>query len=183
MFSSAVLFDSFAGVCIKSMQTVMSAIEFLVCGAHPHVADRIQMLDVQPKMHIVACFLKENEAMLRRHEYMTLLIRGIHEIVQDIERDIALIQAECDAFKARYFTYWRTPNVQPQLQLLQEHSACFDRRVEYMLRFATAQGQMSERLDRMPPPTDDTTKAPPPSASTVVDAPCATSDGCDADRP
>jgi hypothetical protein len=28
------------------------------------VTDRIQMLDVQPKMQIVACFLKENEAML-----------------------------------------------------------------------------------------------------------------------
>jgi hypothetical protein len=180
MISSAVLIDSFAGVCIKSMHTVMYAIEFLVCGAHPHVTDRIQGLDVQPKMQIVACFLKENEARLRRHEYMTLLIRGIHEIVQDIERDIALIQAECDAYKARYFTYWRTPNVQPLLQLLQDHSACFDRRVEYMLRFATAQGRLSERLDDRVPPTYDTTNTLPPTTPTV-DASFSTLNGSETD--
>ena len=143
MLSSAILLDSFAGVCIKSMQTVMSAIEFLVCGAHPHVTERLRTLDVQEKMKIVACFLRENESVLSRHEYMTLLIRDIHESVQEMERDIALIQAECDAYNARYFAYWRRPNVQPLLNLLQEHSACFDRRVEYMLRFATAQSRLS----------------------------------------
>ncbi len=144
MLSSAILLDSFAGVCIKSMHTVMSAVEFLVCGAHPHVAERIETLDVRQKMRIVSGFLKENEPRLYQHEYMHLLIRDIHDTVQDMERDIAAIQAECDAYNARYFAYWRTPNVQPLLQRLQEHSACFDRRVEYMLRFATAQSRLSE---------------------------------------
>ncbi len=144
MLSSTILLDSFAGVCIKSMQTVVSAVEFLVCGAHPHVIDRLKTLDVQQRMQIVACFLRENAIALHRHEYMILLIRDIHEMVQEMERDIALIQAECDAFRTRYLAYWRTPHVQPHLQRLQEHSACFDRRVEYMLRFATAQSRMSD---------------------------------------
>ena len=95
-------------------------------------------------MQVVACFLRENAVALHRHEYMTLLIRDINETVQAMERDIAQIQAECDAYNARYFAYWRKPNVQPQLQQLEEHSKCFDRRVEYMLRFATAQSRLSD---------------------------------------
>ena len=146
MLSSAILLDTFAGVCIKSMHTVMSAIEFLVCGAHPHVIDSLKTLDVQQKMRIVSCFLKENEPRLHRHQSMHLLIQDIHETVQDMERDIAMIQSECDAYNARYFAYWRKPNVQPILQQLQEHSACFDRRVEYLLRFATAQSRLSDMV-------------------------------------
>jgi hypothetical protein len=144
MLSSAILFDSFAGVCIKSMQTVVSAVEFLVCGAHPHVTERLKALDVQQKMQVVSCFLKENEATLQKREYMQLLIRDIHESVREMEHDVKTIQAECDAYNVRYFAYWRKPNVQPHLQRLQEHSECFDRRVEYMLRFATAQSLMSD---------------------------------------
>ena len=147
MLSSAILLDSFACACIKSMQAVVTATEFLLCGAHPHVAECINALDVEHKMQIVSCFLEEMNGTLSRREYMKLIIRDISDIVRHMERDILSIQIECDTYKTRYFSYWRTPNVKLQLQSLQEHSACFDRRVDYLLRFSAIIGDKESQMN------------------------------------
>jgi len=113
------LIDSFLSVCLKTMSLTYSTSEFLICGTHTHIKNRIEKLDIVNKIEIISEFIKENQFNINKHKSLTLAVSKIMDVIKQINCELENIQNECKSFEQRYFTYWRTPDCENYIKTLE----------------------------------------------------------------
>lgn len=115
--------------------------EYLLTGAHPHIADRLEEIDIVNKVAVVEAYLdqlygkdKKSDQRTRFTKPVQVAVKSVGELIERLHAALATIKVECEYHATRYFHYWRTPDCMLQLQTVERLSALLDQRLALMMQ-------------------------------------------------
>lgn len=103
---------------------------------HPKVQAVLAQLDLEADLEVIKALVKEVEIEEEKEgkiDAVDVALINVKKMIECIKKELEIIQIEVDLDGARYFTNWRVPTFQRNLDNLVKHKTILDKRVQLLM--------------------------------------------------
>jgi len=130
----SLLTNGVVSVAISDTSTLLLSMAKTVVNDYVDFKNTLEKIDLNTKLNIIENFLTMIPKKFENIKCVSISLNSLHEIVIKIHDELAKINGIIEEHELKYFSYWRTPAYQIELDNVIKYKEILDDRFETLLK-------------------------------------------------
>ena len=133
----SLLTNGIVGVAIHDTSGLLLGLVKNAIVDHPDIKNTTDKIDLHNKLMIIDNFMKIIPNSLEKNECILSSLNSIHDIIMQIQNELAIINKTIETHSEKYFYYFRKHDYYEQLDNIVNYKKILDERFDILLKLIT----------------------------------------------
>ena len=133
----SLLTNGIVGIAIQDTSGLLLGLVKDAIVEHPDIKNTTDKIDLHNKLMIIDNFMKIIPNSLEENKCISSCLNSIHDIIMQIQNELAVINKIIESHSEKYFYYFRKHDYYEQLDNIVNYKKILDERFDILLKLIT----------------------------------------------